>query len=176
MQRGWTTAYHHLSERRQRDMLLEAGVGEHALYPSSEWDEFVRNLRPGDEAVVADLRIFGSRKRLGELSAEIAARGAILVTAAGTCIHQPTLEEVQRTESIWNRQRSMGGSKRAKALNAKALEAKRAKARETRRPDAEARAIWKDEGRYPLTRDALKAMGYPSYVTAWRKFGKRAGK
>jgi hypothetical protein len=87
MQRGWTTAYHHLSERRQRDMLLEAGVGEHALYSSLEWDEFVRNLRPGDEAVVADLRIFGSRKRLGELSAEIAARGATLVTAAGTCIH-----------------------------------------------------------------------------------------
>jgi hypothetical protein len=173
MQRGWTTAYHHLSERRQRDMLLEAGVGEHALYSGSEWDEFVRNLRPGDEAVVADLRIFGSRKRLGELSAEIAARGAILVTSAGTCIHQPTLEEVQRTESLWNRQRSMGGSKRAKAMNAKALAARRANATAARKPDTEAKAIWLDVKRYPLSRDALTAMKWPSYVTAWRAFGPR---
>jgi hypothetical protein len=71
MLRGWATAYHHLSERRQRDMLLEAGVGERVLYSGLEWDEFVRNLRPGDEAVVADLRIFGSRKRLGEASARL---------------------------------------------------------------------------------------------------------
>jgi hypothetical protein len=46
MQRGWTTAYHHLSERRQREMLLEAGLEERVLYPSSEWAEFVRSLRP----------------------------------------------------------------------------------------------------------------------------------
>jgi hypothetical protein len=173
MLRGWATPYHHLSERRQRDMLLEAGVGERVLYSGLEWDEFVRNLRPGDEAVVADLRIFGSRQRLGAASAEIAARGATLVTATGTRIHPPTLEEVQRTESLWNRQRSMGGSKRAKAMNAKALAARRANATAARKPKAEAKAIWHDVVRYPLVRDALKAMKWPSYVTAWRAFGPR---
>jgi hypothetical protein len=173
MQRGWTTAYHHLSERRQRDMLLEAGVGERVLYSGLEWNEFVRNLRPGDEAVVADLRIFGSRQRLGAASAEIAARGATLVTATGTRIHPPTLEEVQRTESLWNRQRSMGGSRRAKRLNVKALAARRAKAKEDRLPKAEAEAIWRNAERYPLVRDALKAMRGWTYMIAYRAFGAR---
>jgi hypothetical protein len=174
MLRGWTAPYRFLSEKRQQDMLTGAGVEERVLYRGPEWSEFLRNLRPGDEAVVADLRIFGSRKALGVASAEVAARRATLVTAAGTRIHHPTLEDVQRTESLWAKHRgSMGTSKQAKALNAKALAAKRAKAKEARVPEVEARAIWRDVIQYPLSRDALKAMRWPSYVTAWRAFGPR---
>lgn len=176
MLRGWTTPYRFLSENRQRDMLLEAGVEDRVLYRGPEWPEFLRNLRPGDEAVVADIRIFGSRRALGEASAEVAARGATLVTAAGTRIHHPTLEGVQRTESLWAKYRgsaSMGSSKRAKELNAKALAARRANTKAARLPEAEAKAIWHDVEGYPLSRDALKAMRWPSYVTAWRSFGPR---
>ncbi len=174
MLRGWTTPYKGIAERRQHDMLTEAGVEERVIYPGKDWAEFVRNLRPGDEAVVADLRVFGSRKQLGEASAVIAGKGATLVTAAGTRIHHPTLEDVQRTESLWAKQRSMGGSKRAKLLNAKARAARKAMRDESRMSEAEAKAIWLDVKRYPLSRDALKAMpGWKDYLTAWRAFGPR---
>lgn len=158
-------------------MLMEAGVEDRGdatpIYKVHEWAEFIRNLRPGDEAMIADLSIFGSRKRLGEASAEIAARGATLVTAAGTRVHHPTLEDVQRTESIWNKRRSMGGSKRAKQLNAKALAARRAKRDEGRMSKPEAEAIWHNTERYPLVRDALKAMWGWKYMDAYRAFGAR---
>jgi hypothetical protein len=174
MLRGWTTPYRFLSEKRQRELLLEAGVEERVLYRGSEWAEFLRNLRPGDEAVVADLRVFGSRKGLGEASAEVAERGATLVTATGTRIHHPTLEDVQRTESLWAKHRGIGSSKKAKHLNAKAYAAKIAKRDAERMPEVQARMIWLDTGRYPLARDALKAMtGWRNYLMAWREFGPR---
>jgi hypothetical protein len=155
-------------------MLIEAGVEERAVYRGDDWAEFVRSLRKGDEAIVAELRIFGSRKALGAASAEIAGRSATLVTSAGTRVHHPTLEDVQRTESLWAKHKSMGGSKRAKLLNAKALLARRANRDASRMPKPEAEAIWRDTERYPLTRDALKAMpGWKSYMIAYRAFGAR---
>lgn len=177
MRRGWTAPYKYLSEKRQREMLVEAGIEDRGdatpIYKGHEWPDFVRALRRGDEAVVADLSVFGSRRRLGEMSAEIATKGATLVTAAGTHIHQPTLEDVQRTESLWNKRKGIGGSAQAKKMNAKAYAARMAKRDAERLPDAEARAIWLDVKRYPLSRDALTAMKWPSYVTAWRAFGPR---
>jgi hypothetical protein len=177
MRRGWTTPYKYLSEKRQREMLVEAGIEERGdgtpIYKGHEWADFIRALRRGDEAVVADLRVFGSRRRLGEASAEIAAKGATLVTAAGTQIHHPTLADVQRTESLWAKHRGIGGSAQAKKMNAKAYAARIAKRDAERLPDTEARAIWLDVKRYPLSRDALTAMKWPSYVTAWRAFGPR---
>jgi hypothetical protein len=172
--RGWTTPYKFLPEKKQRAMLIDALVEERVIYPGTEWPAFVRALRPGDEAVVADLRVFGSRKRLGEASAEVAERGATLVTASGTRIHHPTLEDVQRTESLWAKHKGISSTKRAKFLNAKAYAAKIAKRDEERMPEWEAKKIWLDTVSYPLSRDALKAMkGWRNYLMAWREFGPR---
>src|SRR4051812_48798854 len=101
-------------------MLVAAGVEERVIYEQWEWEPFVRALRPGDEAAVADLRVFGSRAALGKASEEIAAQQAALYSAAtGVAIDHPTLHEVQRTESLWAGQRSMGSRKRAKQLSAR---------------------------------------------------------
>src|SRR5215207_956929 len=106
-------------------MLIDAGVEDRGeatpIYGGAEgWDQFIRQLRKGDEGLVVDLRLFGSRKRLGEAAAEVEARGATLVVA-GREVHidPPTLREAHRTESLWAGERSMGGSKRARAMSAK---------------------------------------------------------
>lgn len=173
MLRGWTTPYKGIAERRQHDMLIEAGVQERAIYPGKDWAESVRALRPGDEAVVADLRVFGSRKRLGAASAAIVERGATLVTAAGTRIHHPTLADVQRTESLWNKQRSMGGSKRAKTLSAKGIAERKRRLEASRLARPKAEAVWFNSKRYPLVKDALAAMPGWTYMMAYRAFGGR---
>src|SRR4051812_48103497 len=116
MRRGWTIPHKYLSEGTQRRMLMEAGVEDRGdstpiyIGGGEGWAAFVKALRRGDEAMVADLRIFGSRKRLGEATAQVEARGATLVVAPRNVrIHPPTLREAQRTESLWAGERSMGG-------------------------------------------------------------------
>src|SRR4051812_35652591 len=82
LRRGWVGPHKYLADRRQRQMLIDAGVEERAIYiGQNDWSAFVRSLRPGDEAVVADLRIFGSRKGLGEAAEQLAGRQATLITA-----------------------------------------------------------------------------------------------
>jgi hypothetical protein len=174
VRRGWTIPHRYLSEKTQRSMLTATDVEERVLYKGDEWSEFVRNLRPGDEAVVADLRVFGSRKALGRATDEIEARGATLVVARrGIRIDPPTLREAHETERKWAGERSMGGSRRARELGARANAAKRAKALATRLPAADAEAIWRDMNNYPTRADAIKAMPGWSIMIAWRAFGPR---
>jgi hypothetical protein len=175
VKRGWVGKYPYLSERRQEAMLVRAGVEPRTVYRGrDEWEPFVRALRPGDEAVVADLTIFGSRKALGEASQQVADRNAVLVPVASlTPIHHPTLADVQRTESKWAGHRSMGGSKRARELSKRALIAKRKKIQAGRMPEADARAIYFDREKYPMRDDAITAMPGWSVSKAWRAFGPR---
>lgn len=175
MKRGWVGKYPYLSERRQEAMLVRAGVEPRVVYRGrDEWGAFVRALRAGDEAVVADLAVFGSRKALGEASRQVADRDAVLVPVSSlTLIHHPTLADVQRTESKWAGHRSMGGSKRARELSKRAVDAKRKKIAAERMPDADARAIYFDLEKYPLRDDAINAMPGWSVMKAWRAFGPR---
>jgi hypothetical protein len=66
MLRGWVGPSRYLSERKQRELLVHAGVEERVIYPSDQWQALVRSLRPEekDKAAVADLRVFGSRRQL----------------------------------------------------------------------------------------------------------------
>jgi hypothetical protein len=174
VRRGWTTPYKYLSERKQRTMLIDAGVEERVIYPGDDWLAFVLALRPGDEAVVADLRIFGSRKRLGDANAAVEDREAVLVVAARDVrIDPPTLREAHRTETAWAGERSMGGSKRARELSARGIAAYRAKIEASRIPKDKAEAIWHDVERYPNRADAIKAMPGWKLMAAWRAFGAR---
>jgi hypothetical protein len=180
MRRGWTIPHKYLSEQSQRRMLMEAGIEDRGdttpIYSGGGegWFSFVRSLRRGDEAMVADLRIFGSRKRLGEATAQVEAKGATLVVAPrGVRIDPPTLREAQRTESLWAGERSMGGSKRARAMSAKGNAERRRKAEAARMSRFEAEAIWRDLERYPLRREALAAMPGWSFMMAYRAFGAR---
>jgi hypothetical protein len=129
VKRGWVGKYPYLSPNRQEAMLVRAGVEPRVIYRGrDEWEPFVRALRSGDEAVVADLTIFGSRKALGEASKQVAGRNAVLVPVSSlTPIHHPTLADVQRTESKWAGHRSMGGSKRARELSKRAPSARRSR-------------------------------------------------
>jgi hypothetical protein len=176
VRRGWTTPYKYLSERKQRTMLIDAGVEERVIYSGkNEWPTFIRALRPNDDVVVADLRIFGSRKALGVAASQIQERGCYLESvAAQTQMHYDTLRAVQRVESQWTGERSMGGSKRARMLSAKGIAAYRKKLEESRIPRDKAEAIWRDVERYPNRSDALTAMSGWSLMTAWRAFGARA--
>jgi hypothetical protein len=175
VRRGWTTPYKYLSERKQRSVLLGAGVEDRVIYTGkADWPAFVRALRHGDEAVVAELRVFGSRKALGEGADEIHARGARLVDATHrVSVHPDTLALVQLTERIWAGERSMGGSKRARELSAKGIAAYRKKREEGRMPAADAETIWRDVEKYPLRSEAVAAMRGWSVMTAWRAFGAR---
>jgi hypothetical protein len=174
VRRGWTTAYKYLSERKQRDMLLEAGVEERVLYRGPEWPDFIRSLRVGDEAVVADLRIFGSRARLGQMAAEVEARGCtLLVAKSDVHIHPPTLREAHETERKWAGERgAMGSRKRARALSARGIEAYRKKLEEGRLSKAEAEARWRNLEDYGTRADAVRGTGW-TITTAWRAFGPR---
>lgn len=174
MRRGWTTAYKYLSEKKQRDMLLEAGVEERVLYRGDEWSEFIRNLRPGDEAVVTDLRVFASRGRLGQAIAEIEARGAtLLVARSQVAIDPPTLREAHETERKWAGERgAMGSRKKAKELSARGIEAYRRKLEENRIPKAEAETRWRNLADYATRADAVRGTGW-TITTAWRAFGPR---
>lgn len=175
MRRGWTTPYKYLSDRKQRTLLLEAGVDERVIYHGKvEWPVFVRALRPGDQAVVAELRIFGSRKALGEATAEVEAKEAELVVAArDVAIDPPTIREAHRAETQWAGERSMGGSKRARMLSAKGRAAYLKKIEEGRIPKDEAKAKWHDVERFPNRIDALREMPGWTMMTAWRAFGAR---
>jgi hypothetical protein len=174
MRRGWTTPHRYLSEKTQRSMLIAAGVEERVLYKGDEWPEFVRNLRPGDEALVADLRVFGSRKALGKATDEIESRGAALVVARQYVrIDPPTLREAHETERKWAGERSMGGHRRAKEMSARAYAAKRAKILATRMPETQAEPIWRDTGLYATRKDAVAVMPGWSIMKAWRAFGPR---
>jgi hypothetical protein len=174
VRRGWINAYKYLSEKRQRDMLLEAGIEERVLYRGPEWPEFIRNLRSGDEAVVADLRIFGSRMRLGLATVEVESRGATLVVAKSDVhIHPPTLREAHETERKWAGERgAMGSRKRAKALGARGIKAYRKKLEEGRLSKAEAEARWRNLEDYGTRADAVRGTGW-TISTAWRAFGPR---
>lgn len=174
MRRGWTTPYRYLSEKTQRIMLMNAGVEERVLYKGDEWLEFIRNLGSGDEAVVADLRIFGSRKSLGKATNEVEAKGAVLVAARrGIRIDPPTLREAHETERKWAGERSMGGHRRAREMSARAHAAKRAKMLSTRIPEEEAEGKWRDTEQYATRADAVAAMPGWSVMKAWRAFGPR---
>jgi hypothetical protein len=175
VKRGWVGKYPYLSANRQEAMLVRAGVEPRVIYRGrDEWGAFVRALRPGDEAVVADLTIFGSRKALGAASEQVVGRQATLVSVSTeTEVHHPTLADVQRTESKWAGHRSMGGSKRARELSKKALDAKRKKIEAERMPEADARAIYFDLEKYPLRDEAIDAMPGWSVMKAWRTFGPR---
>jgi hypothetical protein len=98
-------------------MLVTAGVEEQVIYEAANWPAFVKALRPGDRAAVADLRIFGSRKALVAAVAEVEAQQAkLVVIESGTEIHAPTLREVDRTLTRWRGEAGMKSSKRASAL------------------------------------------------------------
>ena len=178
MRRGWVGPHKYLADRRQRQMLIDAGVEERAIYSGrNDWSAFVRSLRPGEEAVVADLRIFASRKGLGEASEQIAAHQATLITALRDVPIDPvTLREVQRVEGLWAGERSMGGSKRARELGKRGIAAYRKKLAESRMDRADAEAIWRDLGRYPARSEALEAMRGWTVMSAWRAFGPREKK
>jgi hypothetical protein len=121
-----------------------------------------------------DLRLFGSRKRLGEAAAEVAARGATLVVAGREVrIHPPTLHEAHRTESLWAGERSMGGSKRARAMSAKGIAERKRRLEASRMARGDAEPIWRDTERYPLRREALAAMTGCTFMMAYRAFGAR---
>jgi hypothetical protein len=175
VKRGWVGKYPYLSEKRQEAMLVRAGVEPRVIYRGrDEWELFVRALRAGDEAVVADLAIFGSRMALGAASEQVVGRQATLVTVStGIEVHHPTLADVQRTESKWAGHRSMGGSKRARELSKKALDAKRKKIAAERMAEADARSIYFDLEKYPMRDDAIDAMPGWSVMKAWRAFGPR---
>jgi hypothetical protein len=180
MRRGWTIPHKYLSEKRQRQMLIDAGIKERGeatpIYSGGGegWFNFVRALRLGDEAMVADLRLFGSRKRLAEAATQVETKGATLVVAPRDVrIHPPTLREAQRTESLWAGERSMGGSKRARAMSIKGNAERRRKAEAARMSRIEAEAIWRDLEKYPLRREALAAMPGWSFMMAYRAFGAR---
>lgn len=174
VRRGYTTPYKFLSERKQHTILVAAGVEERVIYGRNDWESFVRSLREGDEAVVAELQVFGSRKALGQASAQVAARGAVLLAAVTeTRIDPPTLSEAHRTETQWAKQRSFGTRKRAKELSDRGVKAAKEAYAAVRMDRAAAKAIWLDAKRYRSVEEALEHMPGWTRTTAWRHFRKR---
>jgi hypothetical protein len=174
MRRGWTNRYRYMNEKRQRQILIDAGVEERVIYGPDEWEPFVRSLRPGDEAVVADLRIFGSRRALGEVNTEIERREAVLVSAArGVRVDPPTLRETQLVESQWAGERSMGSPHRARELGRRGNEERRRLAEASRLSTELAEKIWRDTASYPVSGQALSEMPGWSRMKAYRAFGAR---
>jgi hypothetical protein len=174
MRRGWINpAYRYLAERKQRDILINSAVDERAIYRGkNDWPAFVRSLRPGDVAVVPELRVFASRKALGEAVAAVEAREAKLIAVVCEIpIDAATVLEVHRTEAKWGSERSMG--KRAKEMSLRGHAVRRKKIADARMDNTDAEAIWRDTKRYPVRADAVEAMRGWTVMTAWRAFGPR---
>lgn len=177
MLRGWTTPSRYLSERKQAEMLVAVGVEARVIYSGPEqWPHFIRSLRPGDKAVVADLSIFASRKGLRDAVDEIEARQATLSTATPTDIDGPTLREVSKTESRWAGQRAMKSPAVARERARLGHIAYRKKLAASRLDEAVAKLIWQDVVRFPHERDALDNMPGWTRTTAWRRWGGRIPK
>jgi hypothetical protein len=154
-------------------MLAKAGLEDRVIYGAEDWPAFVLALRAGDRAVVADLRVFGSRRRLVEAAEAVAKRGAkLMAVETGTELDMPTLREVDRTLTVWRGESALKNPKRASFIGRRGAAARKLSiARERLDPEA-ARAIWKDE-RYQDAADALARMPGWTRTTAWRHFGAR---
>jgi hypothetical protein len=151
---------------------VRAGVEERVIYPASEWQAFVKALRPeaGDKAVVADLRIFGSRRALMKAVEEVAARGATLhVLESATDIDVPTLRAVDRTLHRWRGESAMKGQ-RASKLGMRGAAARKVQIAAGRLDKEAAERIWRDLKRYPSAEEALENMPGWTRTTAWRHF------
>jgi hypothetical protein len=169
--RGWTGTSRYLSERKQRDMLVRAGLEDRVIYEAANWPAFVKALRPGDRAAVADLRIFGSRRALVAAVEEIEARQAKLVAIeSDTAIDAPTLREVDRTLTRWRGEAALKDRKRASAMGKRGAVARKRQIAEARLNDDAAWMVWKDK-RYKDVADALALMPGWTRTTAWRHFG-----
>jgi hypothetical protein len=176
MLRGWVGPSRYLSERKQRDLLIHAGVEERVIYAPDQWAAFVRALRPEakDKAAVADLRIFGSRRQLVQAVKDIEAQGAkLVVVESGTEIDVPTLREVDRTLTRWRGEAAIKTKKRASELGKRGAAARAKLQAEARLGEKEARAIWQNLNRYLSAEDALRSMPGWTRTTAWRHFGPR---
>lgn len=173
MLRGWIGPSRFLSERKQRALLLEAKVEERVIYDAGSWPEFLRGLRPerGDKAVIADLRVFGSRRALMVAAEEVAACGATLyVVEDDADIHLPTLRAVDRTLTRWRSGYTLS-SKKASKLGQRGAAARKKQIAESRLDEDVARPIWQDPVRYQTEADALAHMPGWTRTTAWRRLG-----
>jgi hypothetical protein len=176
MLRGWVGPSRYLSERKQRELLVTAGVEERVIYPPDQWAALVKSLRPEhkDRAAVADLRIFGSRRQLVEAVKAVEAKGAkLVVVASGTELDTPTLYEIDRTLTRWRGEAAIKSRAQARKLGKRGAAAKAAKVEAGRMPKDEARAIWLDRKGYPDAWQALIYMTGWTRTTAWRHFGPR---
>jgi hypothetical protein len=172
LDRGWTGTSRYLSERKQRGVLMSAGLEEHVIYGAADWEPFVRALRHGDKAVVADLRIFGSRKALVAAVEAIAAQGAKLYEVVSeTDIDAPTLRAVDRTMTIWRGEAGLRSHKRASEIGKRGAAARKRQIAAGRLDEDAARAIWFDAKRYPSIEEALEHMPGWTRTTAWRRLG-----
>jgi hypothetical protein len=143
---------------------------------ADEWEAFVTALRPEakDRAVVADLRIFGSRRKLVESAEAVTKRGATLsVVERGVVIDMPTLREVDRTLTIWRGESAMKNPRRAKEMSKRGNAARKKKLAESRLDKDAAERIWRDTKRYRDASEALDNMPGWTRTTAWRYFGPR---
>jgi hypothetical protein len=169
--RGWTGTSRFVSERKQKNTLMKAGVEERVIYGADDWPAFVKALRPEDQAAVADLRVFGSRRALVAAAEEVAARGATLhVIDAGTDIDMPTLRAVDRTLTRWRGESALKNPERASTIGQRGAAARKVQITAGRLDEAAAAAIWRDIKRYPSTEEALEHMPGWTRTTAWRHF------
>jgi hypothetical protein len=151
---------------------MRAGIEERVIYPAPEWAAFVKALRPetADKAVVADLRIFGSRRALMKAVEEVAARGATLHVLDGeTDIHAPTMRAVDRTLHRWRGESAMKGQ-RASKFGMRGAAARKRQIAAARLDKDAAERIWRDTKRYPSGEEALEHMPGWTRTTAWRHF------
>jgi hypothetical protein len=86
----------------------------------------------------------------------------LVVAARDVRIDPPTLREAHEAERKWAGERSMGGSKRARALSARGLAAYRAKILASRIPREEAEAKWRDVEQ--ISKPRRRAQGYARVV------------
>jgi hypothetical protein len=176
MLRGWVGPSRYLSEAKQRAALEAAGVEPRVIYAGAElWPALVKSLRPEakDQAAVADLRVFGSRRALVQAAEDVAARGATLVVVeSGAELHMPTLREVDRTLTRWRGESAIKSGKRAREMGKRGAAARRKQIAEERQDAETVGARWRDRKRYPNAADALVGTGW-TRTTAWRHFGPR---
>jgi hypothetical protein len=176
MLRGWVGPSRYLSERKQRALLVAAGVEERVIYPPDQWAALVKSLRPEakDKAAVADLRIFGSRRQLVEAVKAVEAKGSkLVVVESGTELDAPTLHEVDRTLTRWRGEAAIKSRAQARKLGKRGAAARAAKIETERLAKDGARTIWLDLKKYPEAWQALIYMPGWTRTTAWRHFGPR---